>query len=456
MKPISTFLFLLAFAIGFARSAQAQIISATLLKGQKEPIFSYASSQSGATSKTGARMAVDCNLFLIFESGVSICAGSSFGNPTLLITGIGVSSPCHLGQGPAVVELSDASGSFANSTTLTTAPSLLEVFTRFVNFSQPLVTLPANLPSGTNYKIRVLDTSSGSISDEAGPFTIHALPIVSITPATTTVYSGQSVTLTAAGASSYSWSTGANTSSITFSAPAGTTTYSVTGTDENGCPNTATATVTGVLPPSLSSVASICVKTSPPSKVKVTLPISMTLSGGVGPFTYSWAYQAPGSTYKSIPAGGTTIGKVSFTPVANSTTLNISGEKGNLNGLAGYVIRLTVVDRNGTSTSATTLLDDSCRLESAQQSLAEVSVQVQVWPNPMQEVLQLRIDGLNVPAQVHLYDVAGRPTGHWVVEPVAGSGSLKAPLDKLSEGLYFLRVETTAGVLHSQRVLKQR
>lgn len=52
----------------------------------------------------------------------------------------------------------------------------------------------------------------------------------------------ESTTLTASGADSYVWSTGATTPSITVS-PTGTTTYSVTGTNQHGCSNTANADV---------------------------------------------------------------------------------------------------------------------------------------------------------------------------------------------------------------------
>jgi hypothetical protein len=54
---------------------------------------------------------------------------------------------------------------------------------------------------------------------------------------------GQSTTLTASGGVSYAWSSGGgNTPSITVS-PAGTTTYTVTATDGNGCTASASATV---------------------------------------------------------------------------------------------------------------------------------------------------------------------------------------------------------------------
>lgn len=82
-------------------------------------------------------------------------------------------------------------------------------------------------------------TSSASTS-----VTINPLPVVTVNSPTTCT--GISTTLTAAGATSYVWSTGALTNPITVPGTAGT--YTVTGTS-NGCTGTAVATVTTSPPP---------------------------------------------------------------------------------------------------------------------------------------------------------------------------------------------------------------
>ena len=84
--------------------------------------------------------------------------------------------------------------------------------------------------------------------------TVNAPPTVTITPSgSTTFCSGGSVGLTAGGASTYNWSpatglSGTTDASVTAS-PTTTTTYTVTGTDANGCQNTAQVTVTVNSPP---------------------------------------------------------------------------------------------------------------------------------------------------------------------------------------------------------------
>ena len=74
--------------------------------------------------------------------------------------------------------------------------------------------------------------------------TINTLPVVNIS-GNTTIATGSSTTLTANanGTVTYNWSNGMTTQSITVN-PTVTTTYTVMVTNENGCTNTASATVT--------------------------------------------------------------------------------------------------------------------------------------------------------------------------------------------------------------------
>src|SRR5690606_7394811 len=76
---------------------------------------------------------------------------------------------------------------------------------------------------------------------------IHGLPTISVDPHTAAFCSSAPVALTASGAQTYSWSpsTGldATTGTTVNASPASLITYTVTGTDINGCVSTATAVV---------------------------------------------------------------------------------------------------------------------------------------------------------------------------------------------------------------------
>jgi len=87
---------------------------------------------------------------------------------------------------------------------------------------------------------------TGCSSNSFKSITITASPTVAIDPTSATIASGESVQLTASGATSYAWSPpdGLSATNINnpMASPLATTTYTVVGTD-NGCDGTATVTV---------------------------------------------------------------------------------------------------------------------------------------------------------------------------------------------------------------------
>lgn len=87
---------------------------------------------------------------------------------------------------------------------------------------------------------------SGCSSNSSKGITITASPTVTIDPVSATIASGQSVQLTASGATTYAWSPPDGLSAVDISNPMASplvsTTYTVTGTD-NGCNGMATITV---------------------------------------------------------------------------------------------------------------------------------------------------------------------------------------------------------------------
>jgi hypothetical protein len=98
----------------------------------------------------------------------------------------------------------------------------------------------SNLASGT-YSLGVTDANSCTTGTNA-IVSVSNTASITITPSSSSICIGSSATLTTAGnVSTYTWSSGANTASISVSS-AGI--YTVNGTDANGCTNSSTATVT--------------------------------------------------------------------------------------------------------------------------------------------------------------------------------------------------------------------
>jgi len=126
--------------------------------------------------------------------------------------------------------------------------------------------------------------------------TINPLPVVVANDVT--ICAGTSVTLNGSGASTYTWS-GSITNNLAFT-PAATLTYTVSGTDVNGCVNTDDVLVTVNPIPVVNAGLdqTVCIGTS------------VTLSGS-GANTYSW--------------NNSVVNGVAFTPAVGTLTYTVTG-----------------------------------------------------------------------------------------------------------------------------------
>lgn len=147
-----------------------------------------------------------------------------------------------------------------------------------------------------------------------GTFTVvvNPLPTISVS-GNTTLCTGDNTTLTASGGTSYVWNTSATTTTISVT-PATTTSYTVIGTDANGCQNTGTVTVTVNAPP----VAGITGNTT----TCIGTPVTLT---GSGNGTYNWSTGGTGTTETVNPTGTTTYTLiVSVGSCADTATYTVS------------------------------------------------------------------------------------------------------------------------------------
>jgi len=111
-------------------------------------------------------------------------------------------------------------------------------------WSTGATTQELTVTSGGSYSVTVTDSNGCSATSSTVTVTEHPLPTVEIT-GTLTYCVGSNTTLTAtAGLSSYLWSTGETTQSINVTAGS----YTVTGTDSNGCSATSSASTVTELP----------------------------------------------------------------------------------------------------------------------------------------------------------------------------------------------------------------
>ncbi len=148
----------------------------------------------------------------------------------------------------------------------------------------------ANPNSTTQYTVTGTD-GNGCVNTSTAQIFVYALPV--ITTNTPSTCPGGTVTLTASGASTYSWSTSQSGTSISVS-PAVTTSYTVIGTDANGCINSTVATATIFNQPNVSSNNStIC----PGNTTTITV---------TGAVTYTWSTGSNNTSISVTPAINTT------------------------------------------------------------------------------------------------------------------------------------------------------
>ena len=153
----------------------------------------------------------------------------------------------------------------------------------------------------TTYMVTGTD-ANGCVNTAMTTVTVNPLPVITATSSAAVVCAGASVTLTGGGAATYTWDNNV-TDTVSF-VPMATTTYIVTGTDANGCVNTATTTVT---------VNALPTVTANTSSAAVCIGASVTLTGG-GAATYVW--------------DNNVMDTVSFVPTA-TTTYMVTGTDAN-------------------------------------------------------------------------------------------------------------------------------
>lgn len=291
---------------------------------------------------------------------------------------------------------------------------------------------------------------------------------------TTTVCAGQSVNINAAGASSYSWSTGQNSNAITV-APLTTTTYSVAGVNPlSGCVGTASRTIVVNQLPSVGILA---------FQNAVCQGKSTTLQA-FGASSYTWSNSGansaivtvtpnlPASTYSVVGAdmlGCSAIAvqaiNVNPLPVISVTgntvicqgygtaTLSASGAGANgvyqwaspIQFLSGssivtspqslVIYTVTGVDANNcTGSVQVPVAVDAC---TGIQSLAAGVLEVSVYPNPSAGVFA--VSGLGGDSKtIEVTDFSGRK----VKDLSTVESSVSIDLSGFANGVYFIKVKT--------------
>lgn len=220
-------------------------------------------------------------------------------------------------------------------------------------------------------------------------------PSPTITVNSATVCSGQSTTLIANGAMSYTWSSGQNSNSIVIT-PTTTTTFTVMGTDMSGCTDTETTAI-NVLPNPSASVSVTNATTPGCTNGSATLNVS-----GNAPFTYSWT-----------PNVSTT-----------NTATNLNGTMG------GYNYTVVISDANNCKTSVSFSVDCVTGINTISNSDI-----VKLLPNPNNGLFYIQ-NTMSGHTQYYLLDLTGRVIRSFV----NNSNNVEVNISDLSQGMYIIKI----------------
>lgn len=142
------------------------------------------------------------------------------------------------------LQLSDETGDFSSPVSLGTLAGTVSATMNIV--------LPGNSFSGAGYRLRLVSSSPAGNGSMSAPFAINALPVVTAAN-NGPLCDGQTVTLNETAGNSISWTwttaggatiTNSGNQSTDISGAADGDSFTVTGTDANGCVNSASTTIT--------------------------------------------------------------------------------------------------------------------------------------------------------------------------------------------------------------------
>ena len=298
--------------------------------------------------------------------------------------------------------------------------------------------------------------------------TINPLPTVTASSTASAVCAGNSVTLTGGGATSYTWDNSV-TDGVSF-VPASTITYMVTGTDANGCSNTATTTVT---------VNPLPTVTANSTSSAVCAGNSVTLTGG-GATSYTWDNSVmdgvsfvPASTITYMVTGmdgngctNTASTTVTVNPLptvtgtAASTTVCVNDAAVTLTGtpvggtwsgagvtgssfsptsagVGAQTVTYSFTDVNGCSNTASFVITvNACTGVEELTSLDGIHI----YPNPNNGVFTFTVNENAADLKIVISDLQGRVVYSSIENNVSAGYSSQIDLQTASTGMYLMQV----------------
>jgi hypothetical protein len=223
------------------------------------------------------------NTFTVAVSGIYYIDVRGTGNNSqagqyLLWDDLSITIPCSLNS--PTLGISSSQNTVCSGEVLSLSVFGADTYTWGVGGNgSSIVTMPvAVVPTIVNYPVSGTNTLSGCTSTANQAVQIYPTPAISVISNTPYVCQGQPANLTAIGANSYTWNTGATNQNVITVSPLVTTAYSVMGSNIYGCNGIATQSIMVLALPNVNAV---------PSSNTLCAGGTITLTG-TGATTYQW------------------------------------------------------------------------------------------------------------------------------------------------------------------------
>lgn len=437
-------------------------LTATLTASSSTTGLTYAFSGPGVNTQNGATATVNApGTYTVTGTNASGCTTSA-----TVVVQQNLTTPQALS-----LAVSNIIGCAAQTATLTATSSTTGVL---YSFSGPGVTgqgsTTATVNSAGTYTVTAtglngcVATTTATVTENRsapanvvltnnGPLTCSQ-PTVGLTAGSTT----PGVTYSFAGP------TGAVSGTANIANVTAAGTYTVTVTGANGCTATATTSVVQ------SSVGGATVTNS-----ASCIPTSQTLSNGTytltsnvtSPVAYTTTYSVRSSASASLTAiaantvirqGASANENITASASGNSLTLTV-GSQTSFSVLSGYQIVTTVITGCGTFTAVTTVGNCGTGRQGVVSQLSAetpIRLEVQAYPNPTNDVLNVTISGAGNQKTImlRLYDMTQRQSGEWPVSISEGKGQATISIREMIDGVYILSAEGQQGRA-TRKVIKQ-
>ena len=234
---------------------------------------------------------------------------------------------------------------------------------------------------------------------------VNDLPTVTANATDNEICLGESLTLTGSGATAYVWTPAGTVDGEEFTPDAtGTTTYEVTGTDVNGCVNTASTEVTVY-------DAIAITYTTEDEMMGADGSIDITVTGGNPAYSFDWDNDGTGDF----------------------------DDTEDLTGLAGVTYVVVIEDEAGCSATETIVLNSQLGIEINEEN------KISIYPNPTTSHITILASGSFT---YEITDVNGQ-----IVLVANGVDTEEVSLEELANGIYFVNL-TIDGELTTVRVVK--